>query len=83
MAHTKESIAKMLATRKANRAAKLKTAKNGNGHGARVPAEALVLLAQVVRAMPSQPTALSERDLDILRVYRLLTRKPHEAHADA
>ncbi len=86
MAHTKESIAKMLATRAANRAAKHKAGKKGNGHGnghhgPRIP-EAVVLLTQVARTMPKQVTALSENDLAILQALRALTRKRPEDRAE-
>jgi len=81
MAHTKESIAKMLATRAANKA-KNKAAKNGNGngHGSHIP-EAIVLLTKVVRTMPSRPGDLSTNDLRIIEARNLLTRKRPEERA--
>jgi len=79
MSHTKESIAKMLATRAANKAAKRKAAKNGNAPN--IPG-AIGLLMQVARKMPKRPTDLSLDDLDILRALRVLTHKAREDRAE-
>ena len=78
MAHTKASIAKMLASRKANQAAKSKPAKSSgysqwNGAAPGVP-DAIEALKEVASTMPKDATALSENDLRILRALRALTR---------
>jgi hypothetical protein len=80
MAHTKASIAKMLASRAANRAKKAKgnghaksaRARNGNGHAAPHVRAAVDALTEYARALPKDPLALTDNDLRALAALKYL-----------